>query len=174
MPSLANPTPGVSVFATDPGIPGGSRPETVTLPAQLFISGVAAVAGGGVTGGWVSGQIASLALSGSATTLFDIGPNWDRYNRVTFTVFPQAPSTGLTAIIVSGSDTVALNNERRPRDINASAPGSVNFAATSAAGSVSFSVRPIGRFVHVQATNADGTAAQGAAAKITMVAYVGS
>jgi hypothetical protein len=132
-------------------------------------SGVAAV-GAGNGPGWVSGDLASLALSATATIVFDLGPNWDQYNVVQLAVVPAGPSSGLTAVkafssddaVLSAATDVALNN------CWATTFGVIS-AAVAAPQSCDFS--PMGRYFIVQATNADGVNAQGAGAFVQLCAY---
>ena len=133
-------------------------------------SGVAAVAGGGSIPGWVSGDIAGLALSATATIVFDLGPNWDQYNVVQIGVVPAGPSSGLSAVKAFSSDDAVLN---AASDVALNNCWATAFGVVSAAVNTpqSCAFNPMGRYFIVQATNADGVNAQGAGAFVQLCAY---
>ncbi len=130
-----------------------------------------AVTAGGSVAGWVSGTIASLAASASATMIFDLGPNWDQYPYVTVTVNPQGSSSGLTALQVFGSRTTTDTDVERLNFAYATSFAGQSVAPTTANGVQSGIYRPAGRYVIVKATNADGTNAQGASASVAVTAH---
>ncbi|UOF78618.1 hypothetical protein [Bacteriophage sp.] len=133
-------------------------------------SGAAAVAGGGTIPGWVSGDIASLAASATATIVFDLGPNWDQYNVVQVGVVPAGPSSGLSGVAAYSSDDAAFN---AAQDIQLNNVWGATFGAISAAVAApqTTSFAPMGRYFIVRATNADGANAQGAGAFVAICAY---
>lgn len=138
------------------------------FPTKIFETDVAAVSAGVATGGWVSGSPANLALSASANVLFDLGQDWHQYTSVNLAISSVGPSSGLSNVQVSSSDTNAINTNRRLKDIGAVGPGAIAASITTAGGVQQLSVRPMGRYLFVSVTNADGANAQGATAKITM------
>jgi hypothetical protein len=132
-------------------------------------SGVAAVADGNGPG-WVSGGIASLALSATATIVFDLGPNWDQYNVVQLGVVPAGPSSGLSGVAAYSSDDAVFN---AAADVQLNTCWATSFGAVSAAVNApqSCAFNPMGRYFIVRATNADGVNAQGAGAFVQLCAY---
>lgn len=133
-------------------------------------SGQNAVAGGGSQPGWISGDIASLALSATATLVFDLGPNWDQYNCVQVGVIPAGPSSGLSAVQAFSSDDAAFS---AATDIQLNNVWGATYGAISAAITTpqTCSFAPMGRYFIVRATNADGVNAQGATAFVRITAY---
>lgn len=126
-------------------------------------SGVAAVAAGNGPG-WVSGDIASLAASATATIVFDLGPNWDQYGVVQLAVVPAGPSSGLSNVKAFSSADAVLSAAADPQ-LNytwGTSFGPAAGAAITAPQSAMFS--PMDRYFIVQATNADAVNAQGAGA----------
>jgi len=141
-------------------------------PTLLMETDVGAVTAGAGRPGWVSGSIANLALSASVNCIFDLGPDWDQYVEVSVMISQSGSSSGLSAVQVFGSDTAAVNANRRQ-----SAWQTAGFSAGSASVLASGGVQTgrfgvAGRFLVVSATNADGVNAQGATSKITLAAYV--
>lgn len=133
-------------------------------------SGQNAIAPGGSQFGWVSGDIASLALSATATLVFDLGPNWDQYNVVQVGVVPAAPSSGLSAVQAYSSDDAVFN---ATTDVLLNNVWGATYAGISAAVATpqTCSFAPMGRYFIVRATNADGVNAQGATAFVRITAY---
>ncbi|AKA60337.1 hypothetical protein P26218_34 [Rhodoferax phage P26218] len=133
-------------------------------------SGQNAIAGGGTQFGWISGDIAGLALSATAIAIFDLGPNWDQYNVVQVGVVPAGPSSGLSAVQVFSSDDAAFN---ATTDVQLNNTWATTFGAISAAITTpqTSGFSPMGRYLIVRATNADGINAQGAGAFIRVTAY---
>ena len=132
-------------------------------------SGQNAIAGGGTIPGWISGDIASLAAAGTATIVFDLGPNWGQYGVVQLAVVPAGPSSGLSGVKAFSSSDAALNAAVDPQ-LNytwATSFGVVS-AAINAPQSAMFS--PMDRYFIVQATNADGVNPQGAGAFVQLAA----
>lgn len=143
------------------------------LQTVVYETGVSAIGAGGPTGGWVSGDVASLAASATVICLFDLGPEWRKYDRLTVTVLPVAPSSGFSNVDTCFSDTTTRNSARRPPSIGISAATySTNFTSslTTAVGTVGNVLPIMGRYVHVQLTNADGVNALGATAKVIVAA----
>ena len=142
-------------------------------PVLVMETGLNAVAGGDVPG-WVSGSPANLAASGNFSAVFDLGPDWDQYSVLYLAILPQAPSSGLASVLATGSDTPSPNLNRRLQVVGATTVGSL-FAASllSANGAQGAFVRPMGRYVAVNGTNADASNALGAGAKVTLAAYPG-
>lgn len=132
-------------------------------------SGVSAVAAGNGPG-WVSGDIASLAASGTATLIFDLGPNWDQYNVVQVGVVPAGPSSGLSGVAAYSSDDVTFS---AAADVQLNNCWATSFGAISAAITTpqSCAFNPMGRYFILRATNADGANAQGAGAFVQVCAY---
>jgi hypothetical protein len=120
--------------------------------------------------GWVSGDIASLALSATATVIFDLGPNWDQYNCVQVGVVPAAPSSGLSAVQAFSSDDAVFS---ATSDVQLNNVWGATYGALSAAITTPQTCifAPMGRYFIVRATNADGVNAQGATAFIRITAY---
>lgn len=133
-------------------------------------SGQNAIAPGGSQFGWVSGDIASLALSATATLVFDLGPNWDQYNVVQVGVVPAAPSSGLSAVKAYSSDDAVFS---ATTDVLLNNVWGATYAGISAAITTpqTCSFAPMGRYFIVQATNADAVNAQGATAFVRVTAY---
>lgn len=133
-------------------------------------SGQNAVAGGGTIPGWVSGDIASLAAAGTATIVFDLGPNWDQYNCVQVGVVPAGPSSGLSGVSAYSSDDASFN---AALDVQLNNVWGATFGAISAAVAAPQSTifAPMGRYFIVRATNADGANSQGAGAFVQICAY---
>jgi len=133
-------------------------------------SGQNAVAGGTTQPGWVSGDIASLAASGTATLVFDLGPNWDQYNVVQVAVVPAGPSSGLSGVAVYSSADAAFSAATDPQ-LNYTwgvSFGPAAGAAVTTPQSAMFS--PMDRYLIVRATNADAVNAQGAGAFVQLAA----
>jgi len=142
-------------------------------PAILVMeTDVRPVTAGGNTPGWVSGSIAALGLSASVNCLFDLGPEWNQYTSVNFCISPIGPSSGLSNVAAFGSDSTTINTSRR---LGFAAANTVNSSLTAsmtvANGAVNMLVNPQGRFVFLQATNADGANALGATSKVTLTAF---
>lgn len=132
---------------------------------------VAAVTAGSTSAGWVSGSIASLAASGTANCIFDLGPTWRDMSLATIAVTPAGPSSGLNAVSISSSNTAAADTTRKLKDVATAGPSAISATITVATGCQQFMVRPMGRFLVVTATNADGVNALGASSKVVVVAY---
>ncbi len=133
-------------------------------------SGQNAVAGGTTQPGWVSGDIAALAAAGTATIIFDLGPNWDQYNVVQLAVVPAGPSSGLSGVAAYSSADPAFNAAADPQlNYTWSTSFGVAAAAINAPQAAMFS--PMDRYLIVRATNADGANAQGAGAFVQLAAY---
>src|SRR5574343_1610368 len=133
-------------------------------------TGVNAVAGGGTQPGWISGDIAALAASATATMVFDRGPQWGQYNCVQVAVVPAGPSSGLNAVSAFSSDdaTFAAASDVQLNNVWGATFGAIS-AAVNAAQSTIFA--PMGRYFIVRATNADAVNAQGAGAFVQICAY---
>lgn len=135
-------------------------------------SGVNAVAADGSSQipGWVSGNIASLAASGSINVIFDLGPNWDSYTILQCAHSSVSGSSGITVGFVKSSTDGALTSDDLSLN-SAYATGAGNLTAASSAGQRSFSVRPMYRFLIVNFTNADATNPVDANAFCLVTAY---
>lgn len=134
-------------------------------------SGQNQIAGGGTQPGWVSGDIAALAAAGTATVVFDLGPNWDQYNVVQVALVPAGPSSGLNAVAAYSSPDATFNAAVDPQ-LNytwATAFGPAAGAAVATPQAAMFS--PMDRYLIVRATNADGVNAQGAGAFVQLAAH---
>lgn len=133
-------------------------------------SGQNAVAGGGTIPGWISGDIASLAAAGTATIVFDLGPNWDQYNVVQLAVVPAGPSSGLSGVAAYSSNDASFSAAADPQlNYTWATSFGVASAAINAPQSAMFS--PMDRYLIVRATNADGVNPQGAGAFVQLAAY---
>jgi hypothetical protein len=133
-------------------------------------SGQNAVAGGTTQPGWVSGDIAALAAAGTATIVFDLGPNWDQYNVVQLAVVPAGPSSGLSGVSAYSSPEASFSAAADPQLNHTWATSfGAAVAAINAPQSAMFS--PMDRYLIVRATNADGANAQGAGAFVALAAY---
>jgi hypothetical protein len=133
-------------------------------------SGQNAVAGGTTQPGWVSGDIAALAAAGTATVVFDLGPNWDQYNVVQVALVPAGPSSGLSGVSVHSSADASFNAATDPQlNYTWGTPFGAAAVAMSVPQSAMFS--PMDRYLIVRATNADGVNAQGAGAFVQLAAY---
>ena len=141
------------------------------VPVVVMETDVSPVpASGSTRAGWVSGTIASLAASASFTAIFDLGPDWDQYTLAQVCMFPQGPSSGLANVQVQGFDTSSLGNGRV---CNFAFATTVAIIYSAVASSLTFHVRPVGRYLFIRGVNADAVNAQGATAKITVAAYPG-
>ncbi len=130
------------------------------------------ITAGGNTPGWVNGSAANMPPSGSITCLFDLGPEWDQYNLINLCVNPVGPSTGFSNVAASGSDTTTANTARRLGFYSfGAANSSLTASITTAGGPQNLLLNPMGRYVHVQLTNADAANAMGAATKVTLTAF---
>jgi hypothetical protein len=145
--------------------------EANRWPLKILETGVSAVTAGLAPGGWASGNPASLAASGSVTALFDLGQDWHQYSHVVISVASSGPSSGLTINRITGSDTSTENLRRPVRGADGAGFGAVSaVSVTTAAGALSGIVHPMGRYLFVTVTNADGANAQGATSGITIAA----
>lgn len=128
----------------------------------------------GVSDPRVTGTLAGLAASGTATVCFDLGTDWENVELAQVCVSVAGPSTGLTAVQVSFADAVqtVINPNRRVGPLYGAAFGSINAAITTAGGANTVTVGPMGRFLLVTATNADATNATGAATTVTLQAFI--
>ncbi len=109
---------------------------------------------------WVSGTIASLAISGTATVIFDLGLDWQQYGLLQLTVTGTA---ALSAITERASDDGATDAQ----DLIASS-GVPLVLTLAAAGQAQGVALVAGRYVRVAITN--GGTAQGAGAGVRLVA----
>lgn len=133
-------------------------------------SGQSAVAGGTTQPGWVNGDIASLAAAGTATIIFDLGPNWDQYNVVQVALVPAGPSSGLSGVAAYSSADPAFSAAADPQ-LNYTWGTSFGAAAAAMSAPQSAMFSPMDRYLIVRATNADGANAQGAGAFVQLAAY---
>lgn len=143
---------------------------TLRLPPILAMqSGVNAVPLGGGPG-WVSGNIANLAIGGNANVIFDLGPNWDQYNEVAVDFNPgNGTSTG---IVVQGDFSRDGATYLRGGLANGATGNSAAFSGplSGANGPQLCRWRNQGRYVRVNISGI-ATAALGAAAAITLTAH---
>lgn len=145
--------------------------NTVDAPVNtVMVSGSNAVTAGGDTAGWVSGDTSGLAASGTVAVIFDLGPLWRRVNLCSVVVQSVTPSTGLSAVSVFGSDTAAIDFTRRCKDA-LSAGFAYLYASIPTGQAQEAFVKPKGRFLCIQASNADASNAQGATAHVTVTSY---
>jgi hypothetical protein len=121
----------------------------------------------------VTGTIANLAAASAVNVLFDLGQDWEKFPLATLVVSPIGPSTGLSNVQVSfRPDAVATFNISR-RSNFAYAPGAtaVFISPPTASGPTSFTVRVLGRYLVLAATNADATNAMGATARVCVALH---
>lgn len=122
--------------------------------------------------GWVSGSIASLAASATVDCIFDLGPDWDQYPILAVLVMQDGPSTGLNPVQILGSDTTTPDSRRRLSPAYAAGGNGASFSATMSTGAyVTMWVRPLGRFLTVRATNADGVNTAGVGSRVSVGMY---
>lgn len=157
-------------FLLSRGRAGIDAPE-VGLPTLVMEAGVNPVTPGGSVPGWVSGDIASLAASGSVSVIFDLGPHWDRYGMAAVAVTPNGPSSGLNAVQVFGSDSTAYDFTKRLGHAFGTGWTATHSNLTTANGPMQSNVRPSGRYLIIQAANADAVNAQGVQATVIVSAY---
>lgn len=129
-------------------------------PVLVAISGVNPVVLGSPSFGWVSGALASLAISGTVVCVFDLGENWRDYSLLQLTVTGTA---ALASIAESASDDGATNAQ----DLIATS-GVPLALVLSAAGQAQGVAMVAGRYVRIAITN--GGTAQGAGANVRLVA----
>ena len=146
-------------------------PVTWLPPVLLMQTGVNAVAAGGPAAGWVSGTPANLADGATETTVFDLGPQWERYVLVQIIVYSTV-ATSLDTIYVTGSDTPAHNWARRLKELSHAATsvalGSATYVVTAIGAGL---FRPMGRYVVLRYTNTAAGGAQGSASAVNLAAY---
>lgn len=141
------------------------------LPIITAETDVNQITGGGDIHGWVSGTPASLAASGTAVVVFDLGPNWMFYGLVQVLITPVAPSSGFNPVQIMCTPNGATNFNRR-LGFAYSTGGAVVFGNfTSASGQVCVVVRPMDRYLVINIPNADAVNAVGATAKVAIAAY---
>jgi len=120
-------------------------------------------------GGWVSGDVANLALSAAFAAVFDLGPDWQNVEEVTVMVNVAAPSTGFSNVATTFSDTPALENRRRPptrATLGYSATFGTSILTTNGPVGATFPVA--GRYLTVAGSNADAVNATGPASAIIL------
>lgn len=149
------------------GVSSISRSQGV--PIRVFSTTGVAVTGS-AEAGWVSGTIASLAASGTATIIFDLGADWVYYPFVRIYVNALAPSSGLINTSVNSAATVGGTLLRQGfMDTDSVSTTYLTFASANGPQTVDF--RPMGRYVYISATNGDGANALGASSRIDLAQY---
>lgn len=141
------------------------------FPNRTYRTGQNAVAANSSQDGWVSGDPASLAASGTVTALFDLGPNWDNVGLIQVGVTPVAPSSGVTVTVKSSSDTTIDATDQILNHANGAAIGGAAAVSVTAAAPGSGWFRPMARFLAVVVVNADGVNALGATSFIAVTTY---
>ena len=142
----------------------------MTIQIQLMHTGQNPVSpGASYDGGFVSGNPASLADGAQVTAVFDLGNNWDQWPVAQVSISPVG-ATSFTAIALYGSDTVTLDSARRLRSDATAGFSGLTGTITTSGGAQAALVRPMGRFLFVQATNTAAGGAMGAS-KITVALY---
>jgi len=126
-------------------------------PAQQSAGREALVGAGGAK--WVSGNPASLAISGTSTVVFDLGSDWQCYGLLTL---HARGSQALASISAFGGDDVAA-----PWPL-AATTGSALAMTLTAAGIAVATAMPTGRYVRVVLVN--GATAQDATAAVRLTA----
>lgn len=158
-------------------VPGLARVESsgalVRPPVLVMQTGSNPVSGTDPSPGWVSGTPANLAAGATVAVLFDLGAEWDQYATLQLIIRPSGPSTGFAGINTSGRDdpVVAQNNLRFLRDISVTSTSIMYSSVTTASAAGAALLKPAGRYVVVQVTNADAANAVGSQAFLTLVAY---
>jgi hypothetical protein len=142
----------------------------LVMPIVVLKTGVAPGTAGGTVPAWISGDPANLAAATTVDCIFDLGPNWSQLDEVQISLLPTTPSTGFSNVDATFSDSTTRDPSRRPPSVGGSTGWATNFAASalSANGPVGLTMRPMGRFLHVNMTNADGAAALGATSSVTV------
>ena len=126
---------------------------------------------GGPKAGWISGTPANLASSATTQVYFDLGPDFADYPIAQFTILSSGLSSGLINISFFSSETIATSfNDCRLGNINGSF-GTHYASSTTAGGANSVVIRPMGRILRINLTNADVVNAQGSTSKIHLTAY---
>ena len=148
---------------------------SISLPVLVLLSGILApIDGGGPAqqsagrealpgaGGakWVSGNPASLAISGTSTVVFDLGADWQLYGLLQFHI---RGSQALASINAYGGDDVSA-----PWSLCATT-GSALALTLTAAGTVVATAIPTGRFVRIVIVN--GATAQDTTAAVRLTAH---
>lgn len=139
---------------------------------QTAQSGVSAITAGGDTMGWISGDISGLAASANVSVIFDLGPLWRRISLVAASFYVLSPSSGLTGVTFASGMTPAWDtNERRLAPAGAT-NGSIIYA-TMVSSSIWFEyfVKPTGRYLIINMSNADSANAVGAGSNIQIITY---
>jgi hypothetical protein len=145
----------------------------INVPSIVMVTGANAVAGGIDGPGWMSGDLASLGAAASADMLFDLGRDWEQYHYAQISFSLAGPSSGLTAITALGNMTKSLTVGSRLVKNYSAVFAALNEVLTTAAGPSGIVVRPMGRFLIVKVTNADGANPLGALSQCSVAAYPG-
>lgn len=142
----------------------------LVMPIVVLKTGIAPGTANGPVPAWISGDPANLAAATNVDCIFDLGPNWVQLDEVQISVLPAAPSTGLSNVDATFSDSTTRDPSRRPPSVGGSTGWATNFASSmlSANGTTGLTLRPMGRFLHVNMTNADGASAMGATTAVTV------
>lgn len=138
-------------------------------PIRVFSTTGVAV-NGTSDAGWVSGTIASLAASGTATIIFDLGADWVFYPYVRIYFTALAPSSGLINTSVNSSATIG-GTLLRQGFIDTDSVSTTYLTLASANGPQTADIRPMGRYIYISATNGDGANALGATSRIDLAQY---
>ena len=148
---------------------------SIGLPTVVMQSGVdAPITPGGKSAGWVSGDPAGLAASGTVLVQFDLGPDWDQYRTAAVVLAPIGPSTGFSAVQAFGGVAPGAPSANfRLRDAQATALGTINASVTTTSGAQQLNVRPLGRYLTISITNADVGNAVGATSHVVCAVYPG-
>lgn len=140
-------------------------------PVLVMTTGVNQFSAGSQAFGWITGNPANLALSATVACIFDMGPAWDQYVELQVIFSITGPSTGASGVTIGGNDTAAYNSNRRLAPVATPSLSAMYASISVASGPVSVLVRPAGRYIWTQLTNADAVNAFGASSAITCVAY---
>lgn len=145
---------------------------TTKLPTFLAETDKNQISAGGSTPGWVGGTTANLAASSQVNIVFDLGQDWDQYSVIAANAFSQAPSvSGLTVLWRSSDTTSLVGVTRALRDMANTTMRPISDTFTTAQAVGSYFLKPMGRYLIAQVTNADATNAQGAGSKVTIAAF---
>lgn len=112
---------------------------------------------------WISGTIASLAISGAAKLIFDLGPDWHQYGLLAIAV---KGNNAITSITCSASDDAGVSNASPLH--SATGAGAVSLALAAAGDALALAL-PSGQYIVIDVVN--GGTAQAATSNVRITAY---
>jgi len=127
----------------------------ITPPVKVLKQGT------GNEPGWVSGTLASLAISATATLVFDLGQDWAQYALAQINVKGTQAITSITAY---GSDSATVTTTDR---LLCATTGSALAMVLAAAGEVAATVLVSGRYIRIVIVNGGTAQASTAAVSVT-------